>query len=366
MTRSKPSILYAQNRTHRAGAQTSLARLLKHEKLRRWNPTLVCSRGGWLAEECERERVAVIQEEFPRSRSLSGRLFGNAAFARRVVGTLSKQSIRPVIIHANDHQEGLLGLEIARRTGARTSIFLRSIALRREDYFKYRCNEYDLIFAVGGELVSRVQAWDAAHTIELHHDGVASDDFLPPKAKGEGAPRRALIIGSAQELKGWADLIDALEILEQDGALPPMQFDFTGSMPETESNLRLWRLRTTRCNFLGRVDAFRDLARDYDLVINPSRMETFGMAAIEVLAAGVPLLSSRTGVMEQVLEADEMLFAPSRPDQLAFALKRLLREWPKLDLGVTRSQENIRRRFLIDQSVDRLIAAYDRLLGVKS
>ena len=98
------------------------------------------------------------------------------------------------------------------------------------------------------------------------------------------------------------------------------------------------RLRTTRCNFLGRVDAFRDLARDYDLVINPSWMETFGMAAIEVLAAGVPLLSSRTGCDGSRWEADEMLFAPSRPDQLAFALKRLLREWPKLDLGATCSQ----------------------------
>ena len=76
------------------------------------------------------------------------------------------------------------------------------------------------------------------------------------------------------------------------------------------------------------------------------------MAAIEVLAAGVPLLSSRTGVMEQVQEADEMLFAPAKPDQLASALNRLFQDWPQLDLGVTRSQENIRRRFLIDQTVD--------------
>jgi glycosyltransferase involved in cell wall biosynthesis len=105
--------------------------------------------------------------------------------------------------------------------------------------------------------------------------------------------------------------------------------------------------------------------RGYDLVINPSRMETFGMAAIEVLAAGVPLLSSRTGVMEQVQDAEEMLFAPARPDQLAFALKHLLQEWPRIDLGVVGCQENIRRRFLIDKTVDRLTAAYDRLLRTK-
>jgi glycosyltransferase involved in cell wall biosynthesis len=362
----QPSTLFLQNRTHRAGAQTSLARVLKHEKLRRWNPTLVCSRGGWLAEECERQRVSVIQEDFPRSRSLAGRLFGNAAFARRIAGRLSERSIHAAIVQANDHQEGLLGLEVARRTGARTAMFLRSIALRREDYFKYRCNEYDVIFAVGDELVSRVQTWDAADTIELIHDGVTDEDFLPAKTRSESAPRRVLVIGSAQELKGWADVIDALEILEQEGALRPMQFDFTGSMPEaTENDLKLWRLGAARCNFLGRVDAFRELVRDYDLVVNPSRMETFGMAAVEVLAAGVPLLSSRTGVMEQVQEASEMLFTPARPDQLASALKRLLQEWPQLDPGVTRSQENIRRRFMIDRTVDAVIAAYDGLLGAK-
>jgi glycosyltransferase involved in cell wall biosynthesis len=359
--------LFLQNRTHRAGAQTSLARLLKHEELRRWNPTLVCSRGGWLAEECERLQVAVIQQKFPTSRSLSGRLFGNGAFARRVVERLSRQSIRPVIVQANDHQEGLLGLEIAGRTSARTSIFLRSIALRREDYFKYRCNEYDLIFAVGEELVSRVQAWDSAHTIELHHDGVTAEDFLPPKAKSEGTPRRILVIGSSQELKGWADLIDALQILEQQGDLPPVQFDFTGAMPDRrENDLGLSRLRVTRCNFMGRVEAFRDLVRAYDLVINPSRMETFGMAAVEVLAAGVPLLSSRTGVIEQIQKNSRLLFPPRSPPELAAALRYLLEHWQELEFGVGRSQELIREKFLLDTTVARLNSAYERLLAAKA
>jgi hypothetical protein len=197
------SVLFLQNRTHRAGAQTSLARLLKHDSAHQWNPVLVCSRGGWLVEECGRYRVPVIEEQFPNSRSLSARLLGNATFARRVIDKVEGLPIRPGILQANDHQEGLLGLKVARPLGARTAIFLRSIALRRDDYFKYRCNEYDLIFAVGSELVSRVQGWDAAHTIEMLHDGVTPDDFLPAKTKSESAPSCVLVIGSAQELKGW-------------------------------------------------------------------------------------------------------------------------------------------------------------------
>jgi glycosyltransferase involved in cell wall biosynthesis len=358
-----PRVLFLQNHTHRAGAQTSLVRLVRRETACSWTPVLVCSAGGWLVEECERQGVAVLQEQFPRSRSLSGRLFGNAAFGRRIAAKLSEHAIHPTVVQANDHQEGLLGLEIARRTGARTSIFLRSIALRREDYFKYRCNEYELILAVGDELHSRVQSWDPARTINLHHDSVVADDFMPPKPKSEEAPQRALVIGSPQGLKGWADFTDALFLLERESALPPMQFDFTGVMPDpAENDLKLSRLGRAHCNFLGRVEAFRDLVRGYDLVINPSRMETFGMAAIEVLAAGVPLLSSRTGVIEQVQENLRLLFPPSSPEALAATLRHVMDHWSEIDFGITRSQELIRERFLIDKTVDRLNAAYERLL----
>ena len=107
----------------------------------------------------------------------------------------------------------------------------------------------------------------------------------------------------------------------------------------------------------------RDLVRGYDLVINPTRMESFGMAAIEVLAAGVPLLSSRTGVIEQVQKREEMLFPPSRPVALAAALQHLLTNWNTVDFGVARAQENIRSRFLIDHTVARIAAAYERLLA---
>jgi glycosyltransferase involved in cell wall biosynthesis len=357
-----PSVLFVQNRTHRAGAQTCLERLLRHEVIRRWNPTLVCSPGGWLATECSRRGMSVIETRFPRSRSLPARLFGNAAFARHVRRALDAQQIRPVIVHANDHTEGLLGLEVARHVAARTAIFLRSPTMTRNDYFKYRCARYDLVAAVGDDFRARVQAWDPRREIALIHDGIFVEEIGPPKSKPSEPPRRVLVIGSPLAWKGWADLTEALFLLERTGALPLMRFDFTGTAPDRAGNdLRLERLAKAQCDFLGRVEAFRDLVLGYDLVINPSRAETFGMAAIEVLAAGVPLLSSRTGVIEQVLERSDMLFRPSDPRALAEALRRLFGRWSELDFGVARAQERIRQLFRIDRTVACLDAAYRRL-----
>jgi glycosyltransferase involved in cell wall biosynthesis len=352
------TVLFIQNRTHRAGAQTCLMRLLRHEGMRRWNPVLLCSPGGWLPAECARYGVAVIEQEFPRSRSLSGRLFGNAVFAREVVKKLGVRGLRPSIIHANDHQEGLLGLKLAAHFNAGSAMFLRSPGMTEDDYRKYRCGEYQFLSAVGDEFRDRAQGWESAKNIELIHDGIYADEFLPPKPKASLPPQRVLVVGSPLDWKGWADLTDALHLLEGKGVALPAAFDFTGVSPDPAYNdLKLARLSKIQCNFLGRVEGFRDLVRTYDLVINPSRMETFGMAAIEVLAAGVPLLSSRSGVIEQVLSA-AILFEPYDPASLAVVLDAVLGRWSGVDFGVVQAQAAICDKFLVDRAVRKLDAAY--------
>lgn len=359
------AVLFLQNRTHRAGAQTCLMRLLRHEVMKKWNPVLVCSRGGWLPEECKRFGIPAIEQEFPRSRSLAGRLWGNAAFANEVAGKLASQEIKPAIVQANDHQEGLLGLRLAERFDARTAIFLRSPKMVESDYRKYRCGEYQFLSAVGDEFRVRAQAWEPHRKIELIYDGIYEDEFDDPKAKIPTLPQRVLVVGSPLDWKGWADLTEALFLIEQNCAALPVEFDFTGVRPDLLSNdLKLHRLAKTRCNFLGRVEGFRELVRSYDLVINPSRTETFGMAAIEVLAAGVPLLSSRSGVIEQVLTEPAMLFAPHNPQSLAMALENLLTRWHKMDFGVSTAQRAIREHFLIGHTAAKLDASYRMLLDV--
>jgi glycosyltransferase involved in cell wall biosynthesis len=355
-------VLFLQKRAHRAGAQTCLARMLRHEGMRAWNPVLVCSEAGWLTAECERNGVAVLVESFPSSRALTARLWGNAAFARRVAGRVAALPGKPVIVHANDHWEGLLGLAVARELSARTVMHLRSPGMCESDYRKYRCGDYDSIVAVGDEIQARAKSWDAAKDIRLVHDGIEPTEFSPPKPKAAEFPRRVLVLGSPLDWKGWADLTEALFQLEQAGVLPELQFDFTGAQPDpAKNNLKLERLRRARCQFLGRVEQFRELVLGYDLSIHPSRMETFAMAAIEVLAAGVPLLTTRTGILDQVQERAELLVPPRDPAALAAALRGLLQHWPVVDFGQARCQENIRTKFLVQHTVAKLTAEFSRL-----
>jgi glycosyltransferase involved in cell wall biosynthesis len=359
------AVLFVQNATHRAGAQTCLVRLISQPRARLWRPLVLCSSPGWLPDECNRRGIPCLIEPFPRSRSVTSRLFSNANFTKTVKQRLEQLAIKPVIVHANDHWEGILGIQLANALSARSAVFLRTSRLTEEQYYKYRCNRYDMIASVGPTLQARVSQWEKTKEVAVYYDGVEESDFLPPRQKSESPPRRLLVIGAPRSSKGWADLVEALVIQFKCGRWLPEQVDFTGDAPaKSENNLNLQRVSQVRFHFLGHVERFRELVRQYELVINPSRNDSFGMAAVETLAAGVPLLSSRTGVLEQIIGQEHMLFAPSAPESLAGALNNVIARWAELDFGVQAAQETISQRFSINQSIDTVDKLY-RQLGAK-
>ena len=347
----KPAVVFLQRRAHRAGAQTCLLRLLRQPAMREHHPVVVSSERGWLTEACEREAIACLVEEFPSSRSLAGRLAGNAAFARRVARRLGRA---PGIVHGNDFQEGLLTLALGRRLRARTALFLRSAPMTRADFGKYRCAEANLLAAVGDELQARARLWAPGKSVSLVYDGLEPADFLAPKAPTTTFPAEILVIGSPLEAKGWSEAVDAFT---RDPALARASLTFTGSQPP---RLNLGGLKA---KFLGRVENFRELARGFDLAVNPSWMEGFGMAALEVLAAGVPLFSTRTGVIELAIADERWLARPRDAAEMGGKLAALAAGWPGTALDVAACQQRIRQRFSAERSAQVLSQAYAALLA---
>ena len=168
----------------------------------------------------------------------------------------------------------------------------------------------------------------------------------------------AYVIGAAGRLvpvKGHLDLLNAAALLRP--AWPGLRVEIAGEGPrrlELQDEVRRLGLEN-QVTFLGwQADMDAALAR-WDVLVQPSLEEGFGLAALEAMAAGLPVVATRVGGLPELVEdgATGLLVAPADPSALAGAVERLLRN---RDLGSAMGAAG-RERAAACFSVDRMVAA---------
>lgn len=170
--------------------------------------------------------------------------------------------------------------------------------------------------------------WDRVHVLP---PPVMEPSSVPSAgASPEGS--YALIVSRLAREKGVDVAIEAARM----AGVPLV---IAGDGPELDA----LRARSTGCDvrFLGRVDEqeLNRLRSGARLAIVPSRSgETFGMAAAEAMAAGLPVVASRVGALEELVE-DDALVEPGNPSALAEAM---MRRWGDV-AAARRGQERIRQ-----------------------
>lgn len=187
------------------------------------------------------------------------------------------------------------------------------------------------------------------------HGKALNSTVCAPAPTPSTFPERVLVIGSRAPTKGFDDVAAMLE----DGGFGGIGFDFTDDPPDD------WPATTTDIRFLGRSPNFVELVRQYPLVVHPSHDESFGMAGLEAIYAGVPVLSSSVGVLPEVLPP-EMRFPPKDRAALAERLAAIRDGWPAVPMSVERCQATIAERYHIDRTVEGYLAIYGRLLAAET
>jgi glycosyltransferase involved in cell wall biosynthesis len=151
-------------------------------------------------------------------------------------------------------------------------------------------------------------------------DGAAFDRAYPPAFSAQ-RPLRVLFVGTALVAKGVADLLLALEHL--DGV--PIEMNFVGDQAlEVPQRFK----DDPRLHWHGRVDrtAVMTHYRANDVLIFPSHSDGFGMAQVEALAWGLPIIASRNcGRVVRDGETGYLLDEVS-PQAIASALRRVAAE----------------------------------------
>lgn len=352
MTPENRHLLFLQHRASRAGAQTSLERMVLSEAIRELNPAVLIAQSGWLSEALERHEAPALVSPWPSPRSLRARLGGLKKFSREAASALREMGIVPEVIVANDHQECLLAQSLSREMGnAPVIAILRTPGMDQRDFEKYRCGDCEVIFGEGHELRERLEEW-AQRRIPIFEEGFAENEFRSPKDVPDEFPAKIFVAGSEEPRKGFCDFFEALQKLEKEHPdFPGWECHLTGSKPDDEDARRILSQSFRSCfHFLGRVENFIEAAGEFDLAIHPSRAESFGMAPLELILAGIPTLVSTTGVIEKLEIPAAWKFPPHNPIALASCLENLWRTWPASPPEVGSIQQQIRDEYHIEKT----------------
>jgi glycosyltransferase involved in cell wall biosynthesis len=153
-----------------------------------------------------------------------------------------------------------------------------------------------------------------------------------PLAEGSFPGDRLLSVGAITPVKGHDVLVEALSSLTE----LRWTWSLVGASVDAEHATRLWAALweaglDDRVTLAGALTG-SDLAAAYanaDLLVLPSRHETYGIVASEALARGVPVLATDVGGVREALGAAPGGLVPGLlvPGEDPAALAMALREW---------------------------------------
>jgi N-acetyl-alpha-D-glucosaminyl L-malate synthase BshA len=121
------------------------------------------------------------------------------------------------------------------------------------------------------------------------------------------APRDHKILVHVSNFRPVKRLSDVVHIFAGVRRALPATLVLVGDGPDrdaTQQEVDRLGLRTD-VRFLGKVDRVAEVLRGGDLFLLPSQTESFGLAALEAMACGVPVIATRVGGLPEVVADGE-------------------------------------------------------------
>jgi glycosyltransferase involved in cell wall biosynthesis len=327
----------------------------------------IVSREGWLAEQV-RARGLVPQV-------LNGQGGFNVAYLRGLVSAIRRK--RPVAVIAHLYGAGVYASLAGRMTRTPVIVVLHGHTdvsggpLAAAKAAVLRAGAQRVVFvseALREELLPRLGLRRAQSAVIPN--GIDLGRFDPhdsPAVKTElGLPSGALLVGAVGNLrpaKGYDILLEAARRLLDEGL--DVHFAVAGD-PQEPLYGQLLALRSRlglegRFTFLGLRSDAPSVLRGLDIFVSSSTTEGFSLACVEAMACGRPVVATRSGGPETILEDGRtgLLVPAADPGALAAAISTLARDGALRHRMGGAARLDAESRF----SVRSTIAAYESLVA---
>ena len=244
---------------------------------------------------------------------------GASFWEKALLAGLARRRGWPVLLHLHDgHFEAFLAALSPRRRRAAAGV-LRGAAG---------------ILAPCAGWRALLESFTPGERIALIPNGVDTEYFRPSGVRRDDGAVRLLFVGSLSDAKGLPELRAALCLLRQRG-VRSFHVDLVGSATRHADAVRQ---RTAyhrdglddwvRFHGVDHAGSTRQWMQQADAFVLPSRVESFGIANLEAMACGLPVVSTRTGAIPEYIVHGEhgWLLQPGDVNGLADALQRLIQD----------------------------------------
>ena len=366
------TVLYLAWAPFFSGAERALVQTLQAMQKTPYVPTVIAGSEGEFVSQVR--QLGIPCRILPLLQLTRHRPLESVWSAARLAAAAAR--IRPDIVHANDMPSYQAGGFVARMLGVPSVTHLRfpdsaeayrwffrprfSHALFISDAFKREaCAAAPELFdgrsSVVYDAVSRPVEWSAAER--------------GAKRRGLGLPADIPVIaltGQISEVKGIWDFLAAADRLRQTNAV----FAVLGDDLKGQGALR--RQMEAEVTRLGLEERFRflgfrsdapQIVQLFDIITVPSLVEPFGLASLEAMASGRPVVATRVGGIPEVVVdgVTGTLVPPRDPAALAGALADLLAAPERREQMGTRGRERAHEVFSQEAHARALTAVYEGL-----
>ncbi len=238
---------------------------------------------------------------------------------------------------------------------------------------RFGINESDGVTAISTYLRDKtVQEFRVRRHIEVIPNFVNCDVYTPlneedrNKGRSQFAEPGEKILLHLSNFRPVKRAIDVIEIFARVARDIPARLLLVGDGPDRSQ--AEWLARKLhlqdRVRFLGKQAGVSDLLPLADLMLMPSELESFGLAALESMACRVPAIATAVGGVPELIDdgVNGRLFAVGDIEGMALASVDLLSDSAKYSAMASAARQTAQKRYCASRIIPQYEAYYARVL----
>jgi len=239
---------------------------------------------------------------------------------------------------------------------------------------RYAIQESDGVTSISNYLKeTTIEHFGVTRGIEVITNFVNCDVYAPMTSEDERAearkrlaPQGEAILMHLSNFRPVKRVVDVVKVFALVARQVPAQLVLVGDGPDRSA--AEWLAHDLkihdRIHFMGKQERVNELLPLADLMLMPSELESFGLAALEAMACKVPSIATRVGGVPELIDDGEtgLLYAVGDVEGMAAGAIGLLTDRPRLEAMREAGRQTAKKRFCATQVVAHYVKYYESVL----